>query len=303
MKIAALYAFHCLDRGWSCPISILNQFEKIGHQVSHFNLYMLDQSGKGVGYTDRGLLELIDQQNDFEFCILFDYGQFFSPLLANIDIPLIQESGDDIQAFQQNVRKAPYATYIITPDLRAFKKYRDMGYNAFHLPHWADPDIHYEREEVLQNYFITTTIDEGRGNGVVPYMRRKLGELWNDDRFFYGADYPKYMCKGHAVFQHSQFSEWTRRIPEACACKRLVFTDRIPEETGIYNSYKDGIDIVYYRSWPEAVKKIKYYNNHLDEVAKIAENGYNVTMANHTSIIRAKQILNLVECGDINIEQ
>lgn len=299
MKIAALYAYHDTDRGWSCPISLITQFQSLGHMVDSFNMYQLE-NGHGVAYTDAGLRKFLDRQSDYDAFILFDYGMFYSPLLSYIRIPSAMESGDDPQCFPRNFNKAQYFDYIFSPCKQSTIEYRRRGFEAMHLPHWCDPLIHYPMSDVLRRYFIVTTVDEGRGNGIVHFMRAKLKDLWKDDRFFYGVDHTKFMNSGIAVFQCSQFGEWTRRIPEACACGRLVFADRISADTGIYDVYKPHEDsdypcVVYYDNWKDAVEKILYYNDHQDEAQKIAHNGHELTMTNHTSEIRAKQILEFLE--------
>lgn len=295
MKIACLFAYHDLDRGTSAPLSVIRHWEQT-HVVDYYNLYQLDESGRAIGYTDLNLRRFLDRQFSYDLCVLWDHGVFYSPFLANVRIPFVGEAGDLPQSFDNHLRKINYFDIVFGPDKSSIQKLRKKGIRAYHFPHWADDLICYPMNDVIQRYFITTTIEEGRGRGIVKWLREKLGgtNTWNDDRYFYGIDYTQYMNSGYAVFQHSKFNEWTRRIPEACACKRLVITDRLPEHTGIYDDYKPDEHVVYYNGWNQALEAILYYNNHLDEAKRIAENGYKITKEKHMASIRASQILDLV---------
>ena len=150
--------------------------------------------------------------------------------------------------------------------------------------------------DIKPDKIVVTTCEEGRGNGIIRIMRKHLGEeIWLDDRYYYAFDHTKFMHRGHIVFQKSQWGEITRRPFEAAACKKMVMLDELEADTGIKDMFRDGVDAVYYHSWEDAVEKINYYKDRLDEVAKIAKSGYDRVMENHTVEHRANRILELVE--------
>lgn len=297
MRIAALYAYHSLDRGWSCPISLLNEFERMGHQVTSYNLYVTDVDGKGIGYTDSGLRRFLDEQNNYDLFIHMDYGMFSSRLFSDVKIPMVIETGDDPQRFSQNFLKAQYFDFIFTPDKRCHQKYLEHGLNSIWLTHWADPYIHTTfsiPNNDFETRLVVTSCEEGRGEGIIPFLGNQLGDLWEDDRYFYGVDHARFMLRGSIIFQKSQFGEITRRPFEAAACKRMVLMDEIDPSTGIYDIFKPNQDAVYYKNWQDALDKILYYKDHRDELEKIANNGYNVVANGHFTTHRAKDLLDFV---------
>jgi len=296
MKIAVLAAFHSLDKGWSCPLSLINQLESMGHQVIMFNLYQLNNENVGVSYTDNGLKKFLDQQNDFDLFLHMDYGMFYSPLLKDVKIPSIGEMGDDPQAFSRNLPKANFFDLVFSPDKRCVQQYKNHGIKAVWLTHWADPSIHMPISDIVPDKFVVTTCETGRGNGMINIMRQQLGgDIWLDDRYYYAFEHTKFMHRGHVVFQKSQWGEITRRPFEAAACRKMVMLDELEADTGIKNIFRDGVDAVYYHSWEDAVDKINYYKSRLDEVADIAKSGYERVISGHTVEHRANRILDLVE--------
>ena len=298
MKIALLAAFHIHDHGWSIPISTQNVMEDMGHQVDRFNLYHLNEDGAGDGYTDQGLRDFLDQQCNYDLLLHCDYGVFVSPLFSHISIKTIMEAGDDIQAFQNNFRKAQYFDYILSPDKRCVELYKQAGLKSLWWTHFADPQIH-KALDVREDKLVVTSCEEGRQGGIIRHLRDKLGmvdkNIWLNDRFFYGIDHSKFMCRGSIVFQASQFKEVTRRIFEAAACKRMIFTDHLDPATGIYDIFPDGKAAVYYNGWADAVDKILYYREHPAEVDRIAAEGYRIVMEKHTVVHRIKTLLDLIE--------
>ena len=69
---------------------------------------------------------------------------------------------------------------------------------------------------------------------------------------------------------------------EAAACSRMILINRISSGTGIYDLFKENVDAVYYTSWKEALRKIKYFESNQDEMKSIAQNGWNQVIQNHT---------------------
>jgi len=298
MRIALLAAFHIHDHGWSIPISIQNVMEEMGHQVDRFNLYQLNEGGAGVGYTDAGLRSFLDQQHNYDLLLHCDYGQFHTTLFSLIQIPSVMESGDDPQAFQRNIAKAQYFDYILSPDKRCVEAYKDEGLKCLWWTHFADPQIH-QPFDINKDKLVVTSCEEGRQGGIIKYVRDKLDivdkNIWLNDRFFYGVDHSKFMCRGSIVFQASQYKEITRRMFETAACKRMVLTDRIDPSTGIYDIFPEDVAAVYYNSWADAVDKILYYRDHMEEVEKIAAEGYRIVMEKHTVFYRVKTLLDIID--------
>lgn len=295
MKIAMLYAYHILDNGWSTPIGLKNALERLGHTTEDFNLYELDENGRSIGYTDAGLSEFLDQQHNFDFLLHMDYGMFFSPLFKYVTIPKVLEAGDDPQKFPQNFIKAADFDLILTPDHVVLKKYQEAGYTAKYFGHHADQDIHVNLPEIVPDKFIVTTVDENRGNGLIKYLRANLNSLWLDDRYFYASDHTRFLNRGLAVFQKSQFGEITRRPFEAAACGRLIFADRLVPERKFESIFTHGESIIFYNNKEDALQKILHYAQNIEETKRIAQNGQKIVLEEHTTDVRAKQLIKHVE--------
>jgi len=72
----------------------------------------------------------------------------------------------------------------------------------------------------------------------------------------------------------------------------MVITDRLSEDRGLELLFKDGEDIVYYDSLEDAIDKINYYSKNEKERLRIANNGYQKVLNNHTTIQRLDSVLN-----------
>ena len=68
------------------------------------------------------------------------------------------------------------------------------------------------------------------------------------------------------------------------ACGKLVITDRLPKETNIDSLLVENEDIVYYDSIEELAQKISYYQENKEERNKIASNGRQKVLKNHTQV-------------------
>ncbi len=290
MRIAALFAHHKLDRGWSTPISLINALIRLGHRVTWYNLYKLDKKGRSLGYTDEGLKAFIDEQTYYDLLLHFDYGQFYSPLFNYVMIPKIAELGDDPQAFNGNFAKATMFDLCLTPDYPSLEKYRQNAINAYWFTHWADSTIH-KSLDTQPDKFLVTTVDEARGDGLIQKLRKEFPKDFLDERYFYAEEHTKFMARGHAVLQRSQWGEITRRPFEAAACGKLIFADRLAPERLFENIFEDGESIVFYDNFDDLVGKIRYFSMNLDETRRIARNGQRVVLEGHTADHRAKELI------------
>jgi spore maturation protein CgeB len=93
------------------------------------------------------------------------------------------------------------------------------------------------------------------------------------------------------VIQNSRWGEITRRLFEGMACGKMVITDRLHESTGLSQMFIEGEEIVYYDNMLDCIKKINYYNENRDELNRIALNGMNKVLNNHTQIQRVDKLI------------
>jgi spore maturation protein CgeB len=100
---------------------------------------------------------------------------------------------------------------------------------------------------------------------------------------------------GTIAYQFANHDEITRRVMEAGGCKLAVVTNRISQETGIYDLFKDGVDIMYYQTQEDALKKINLLLE--DDFLRnaLAENIYRKINLYHRTETRCRQIINIIK--------
>lgn len=296
MRIAIIAGFNELDYdGWTRGFAFADQFEFMGHQVQTFNLYKIDTCGNYLGYTDDQLRDFIQEQKSFDFVLLLDCINFISPLFAYIDIPSIIETANDPVAFGQNINKAQYFDIVISPNQQCVDNYRKCGLNAYWFKPWVDPNIHMSLEDVVADKLVVGVPDGWPGEGVHHFMRTKLRDLWADKKPTTRYDLNRFLNRGKIVFCMSKYGGLINLPFEAAACSRMILINRISSGTGIYDLFKENVDAVYYTSWKDALRKIKYFESNQDEMKSIAQNGWNQVIQNHTLGHRVNEIIEIVQ--------
>jgi hypothetical protein len=296
MRIAIIAGFNDLDvRGWTPAFAFSNKFEAMGHTIDTFNMYKLDSIGNYLGYTDDSLRDFISQQHNYDFVLLLDCWNFISPLFAYIDIPSIIDTGNDPLSFQQNLSKAQYFDIICSPDKRCVEKYRKHGFNAYWLKPWVDADIHYPEPDKYCDKLVVGVTQGWGGEGISHYMRVKLKNLWLDCVPDNRYELNKLLNRGKIIFCHSVYGELVNLIFEAAACGNMVLINHIDEQSGIYDLFKDGIDVLYYTTWKDAICKIMLLKDNEEKIRSIAQSGYRKVIAQHTLDCRVNEILKILK--------
>jgi hypothetical protein len=302
MKIAMLYAsWEKFGEPWSTPQGIRTELESRGHDVRHYNLYHddgeLPQNGMRR-YSNQGINSLLAEmragQYEPDAVLVMDYGPWDAAQFDKRFFPdtvLLSEAGDEPQSHRQHFAKAARVHWVLSPDVECVNRYHNAGFNAVHWTHFADTRVFRPLDDVARVFDCVTTCG---GRRVTDKIQKKLGHRFNNERYFYGHDHAVRLNMGNIVFQCSQHGEITRRVFEGMACGRMVLTDRLREETGLSDWFVDGEDIVYYDDADDAVEKILYYSEHPEERERIAKNGYNAVMSDHTQVQRCNLIEDLI---------
>jgi hypothetical protein len=295
MRIAIVAGFNDFDyKGWTRGFAFADQFEFLGHQVQAFNLYNIDNFGNYLGYTDDQLKYFVDQQDNFDFVLLLDCINFSSPLFSYINIPSIIETANDPLAFAQNINKAQYFDIVISPDKRCVENYRSNGLNAYWFQPWVDPKIHLPLHNIVDKTVVG--IPRGwSGEGIYHFMRTKLRDSWEDSCPNTRYDLNIFLNRGKIVFCHSHHGGLINLMFEAAACSRVVLMNRLDPNTGIYNLFKENVDIIYYSNWKDALNKIKYLESNPDDIKTISKNGWNKIMDYHTIGHRVNTIIDIIQ--------
>lgn len=272
---------------WNCPLGLSFAFKKLGHIV---DIYKFD-----AGNCNLEKVFLVANNYDF---ILISWPWTSKTLDDQIKklreitkTKIILELGDEPQTFGQAFERIKYVDAAYTQDLRCQKKYIESGLNVHWLTHWADEFLFYYNEQIARENRCITTCGQRYGTD---YLSAMLGNKFINKRIS-PEENNTFFNSGTIAYQFANNDEITRRVMEAGGCKLAVVTNRISKETGIYDLFKDGVDIIYYENQEDALKKIKllleddYLRNAL------AENIYEKINNFHRATIRCQQIIDLIK--------
>ena len=283
-NIAFIFAHRPTDK-WNTPLAVVEEFKSRGWDTSIYSLFDSNDN-----YVDDNVYKLLETKPDV--IMHMDWGRHLSPVLAqlrNTDAFCVMESGDDPQNFERNIIKAPWFNLILTPDARSAREYNNRGYNAMWWTHFADSRI-YQPITVSEKYIAVTS--RGRGSSQI---LDTLADYYPEDIInkngWEGKEHTEFLNSGKMVIQHSRWGEITRRIFEGMACGKMVITDRLHKDTLLEKLFTDGEDIVLYDDLQDCAEKIAYYNQHPEERNRIAANGYEKVMQNHTQTQRVDLII------------
>jgi hypothetical protein len=286
MKITFIYA-HEPDEVWSTPMSLINEFKAIGWEVDIVSI----GSNRTATYHDRDLRQWVESKPKTDLVLFMDWGRFDSPYLNKDLVPAvwIQESGDDPQNFNRNSLKANKFHITLTPDWESHTKYRDMGINSYWWTHFADTRIHYPMQTEIK-YLAVTSRGLGGSQFLDVLTQHSDGMIANQNGFT-GIEHSKFLQSGLMVIQNSRWGEVTRRIFEAMACGKLVITDRLPESRKLEELFTDKRDIVLYDNLGHCIELINFYAENTEERERIARNGMENVLKNHTQQQRVAELL------------
>lgn len=280
---------------WNIPISFYNHFVKLGYNVKFYNTLVNDK------FDDLNLKQLIEEYKQKIFVpdivLHLDFGLFNSPFLLKQNIPeakWIVESGDDPQNFQLNFPKILKGNFdiIMSPDIRCVENYSNNNCNAVWCPYFADPDQFNIAQEPLFDAVTTRSINEPFFSELKSLLKDKFEARTN---FLQGLDHSRHLMKGKIVVQNSKHKEITRRIFEGMMANRLVITDRLDPSTKIDSIFKENDSIVYFDNVQECAEKIKFYSLNENERIRIAQKGNDLVKNFHTTPIRIKKLIELIQ--------
>ncbi len=289
MKIALLsdysieeYKKYEREKYWSTPKGIYDAF-LVDERISQIRWYPIPRG------NEYGFIELKKQYDSGEFIpdIIF----YMSCGIANADkffnkenfpkSKLVVDCGDEPQTFHYNQERTKNADLILTPDVDCYLNYKSKGYDVIFTSHWTDSNIFYPSLTDYQPFDVVTSMygdDYSERGKYTSYLQEKLGNsfyLKNNLKDIENGDLYR---NGKIVFQKARVGEITRRIFEGMSCKKLVITDRLPENKQLSEIFIEDKEIVFYDSKEEALEKINYYLKSSGEREYIAENGYKKVM-------------------------
>ena len=286
MKITFIYAYE--NEEWSTPMALANEFESIGWEVDFVSIGS-NRTGK---YSDEQLQLWIQQDLECDIVLFMDWGRFDSKWLdKNLkpDTFWIQESGDDPQNFERNFPKAERFNMTLSPDSDSTKEYKNRRITSYWWTHFADTRVQYPMD-IQEEYVAVTTRGMGSSEFLDTLTNHSDGEVGNQNGFD-APQHTEFLNKGLMVIQNSRWGEVTRRIFEGMACGKLVLCDRLQESKRLHEIFVDGEDIVYYDDIVDCINKMNKYHEDKVERERIAKNGYNKVLENHTQKQRVEFII------------
>lgn len=284
MKICFLYEYS--NEIWSTPSSLITEFEHRGYEVDRF---ILSNGGLHIAQT----CDVV-----FDIVIVMDWkGLDFQKLNKQYfrgNPFFIKEFGDCPQNFEKHLPTANKYDFIFCPDFSSTKILTELGYDCKWENHWADTRIHKTYKSIDLLPPVRSTRGTG-GSQFMDYLSRIMPNKFINKNGLTGREYGSFLNNGKIVLQNSRWKEVTRRIFEGMACGTMVLTDRLPKETYINDLFTENEDIVYYDGIDDCISKINYYLYNQKERLRIAKNGYEKVLNNHTQVQRVDTIIKKYE--------
>lgn len=300
MKIALLsdysideYYNYGRELYWSTPKGIYDAF-LADKRVSDIKWLPLPIEDHLFGF--RELKKMYDTGEFIPDIIYYMSGGFFEDEYFSKEhffkSKLILDCGDEPQTMRFNIKRAHFADLILTPDYDCFNHYKTKGYDCIFTAHWTDLNIFYPSLTDYCPFDVVTSMYGHRGD-IVSFLQDKLKKSFYLKNGLIDIENGDLYRNGKIVFQVARYGEVTRRIFEGMSCKKLVITNKLPDNKKLGHIFKENDEIVFYSSKEEALEKIMYYLNNDDERNRIAENGCNKVIKYYTT----KNIVNYILTG------
>ena len=286
-KITFIYAYE--EENWSTPMALANEFMNQGWECEVVSI----GSNRTGQYHDRGINEWLDKKPNSDIVIFLDWGRFDSPLLNKEKLPSafwVQESGDDPQNFERNFPKADRFNITLSPDADSTNEYKKRGIDAYWFTHFADTAVQFPIDVIEPEYVAVTSRGIG-GSQFLDLLTQHGGGTVGNKNGMEAPEHTEFLNKGLMVVQHSRWGEVTRRIFEGMACGKMVLCDRLDKSKKLDELFVDGEDIVYYNDMIDYIEKMNKYSVDKVERDRIAKNGYDKVLKNHTQKQRVDFII------------
>ena len=286
MKITFIYAYE--QEEWSTPLSLAKEFESQGWEVEFVSI----GSNRLQNWNDEELKKWIDSKPKTDIVLFMDWGRFTSTYLDKnlVDAFWVQESGDDPQNFDRNFPKSERFHITLSPDADSVEQYKTRGIDAYWWTHFADTRVQVPLKSKPE-YVAVTTRGKG-GSEFLDQLTYHAGGAVGNKNNLGPKEHTEFLNKGKMVIQHSRWGEVTRRIFEGMACGKMVLCDKLDKSKKLDELFEDGKDIVYYDDIIDCIYKMNHYSGNDAEREKIAVNGYNKVIENHTQKQRVEFIIN-----------
>lgn len=301
-------------------------------ELHTFDLFV-EMKAHGRDRMNRCLLELAESWKP-DVCLVLPYTDEFMPETIeqlNRHTITIAYFFDDMWRVNYSRFWAKYYRYVTTSDINGVAKFRNDGHdNAIYSPFACNETV-YRKKNLNPKYDVSFvggfhpfrkwllsriakagigTYVRGYGWPGGPVDQEEMIDIFNQSRInlnisnsvSWDLRYLLSSIRGAAITFRSAIKRDTKvreqvkgRNFEINACGAFQFSYYVE---GLEKSYSIGDEIVVYASPEELVEKIQYYLRHDGDARRIAENGFNRTIRDHTMRSRLQAILDHVLIGD-----
>ncbi len=282
----------------------INHFEPIQHIFPRTIRYNYCERSQELGRKamNKELLDLAKvEQPDYIFYITYQNQVMLETLvkLNNRGAVLIGWFSDDQWRFDEfSKHLSKYLQFSITTCRKAYEAYKALGYHPV-LCQWGSNPRCYKRAKSTRKKHDVTFVGGRHGDrsSFVDALDKEgirlstFGRGWGERVSF--EDMLRIFSKSKINLNFSSSSvdpslkQIKGRVFEIPMCGGFLLTEYAPD---LEEWYEIDVEIVCFTETREAIEKIRYYLDHKEERARIAEAGYRRALQSHSWDIRLREV-------------
>jgi len=271
-------------------------FRQLGHAVDYVGLPAPTRPGYDAGVSVADLIGGLADQPDL-YLWIDPAGRYFPPGIEDAPVRTACYLIDvHLGHWRRQVARFFDAVFVAQKD--SLPAYRQAaGHDQVRwLPLAAASDAHRDwgLPRVYDIGFVGNLAAAHRRTARARRLKLLTARYATND--VYGAYSPeetgRVYSQSRLAFNTSIAGDVTMRVFEASACGALVLTDAV--SNGLADLFEVGRQLVTYSDDADLLAKADYYLRHEDERRAIAEAGQRRTLASHTYLHRARDILEAV---------
>ena len=237
----------------------------------------------------------------FDLNIWVDWGEDGLKNILSYDVewpesPVVYWASDTHLGYDYRLMRAKQSDIVFCAQSRAVQEFKRDGVEEFVLPHSVEPFAYPKFNLASKKHdicFVGHVNNEKRMN----VLDRMFGEFPN---FFYGQrrfeDAARKYAESKIVLNPAMLDDLNMRCFEVMASGAFLLTDDIPM---IHDYFEDKKHLVLYRNLDEAVQLARFYLEHDEERERIAKQGYEYVIGNHTFYHRILKMFQTVKEKEI----
>ena len=340
LHVALKYDYGIRERGLSFEHhTFYDALVNMGHDVVYFDIGELHQK-YGFEKMNRRLAEVVRAEKpDLLFCVLFRYlDQETMRAISKIGNTItLNWFCDDHYRFEDLSRGwAPCFNWVVTTSQTALPKYKRMGYHNIIKSQWACNHFLYRKIDLPLKYDVTfvgqpladrrSLIESLRVSGInatawgAGWEAGRLSQdemirVFNQSRINLNLSSSISADKYYSRHRLLRLRRWIAKHMDRARTEYLTAIKgrnfEIPgcggfmlsgDSENLRDYYDFGKEIAIYNNPDDLVRQVRYYLEHEDERAKIAQAGYERTMREHTYAHRFSEIFTKIGLRSPTVE-